>query len=198
MGPSPPPTSCVRNWVATSPTGHASLLSNRSGRGPLSRALTAPLVPSLFYSLTLAGNWLPSCGSLPSCMARLNVSFATTFTPFRQCDKCHVLSHSTERCPRPTDYVCCHLCGHPKHTAATYAQNCPNKARHRGLECDCPIKCFNCVYAGKSGEGHLVVDDFCPLKKNMRQEMNEHAANPAPPTAAATMTTLLPPARVDA
>jgi hypothetical protein len=32
---------------------------------------------------------------------------------------------------------------------------------------------------GKSGEGHLSIDDFCPLKKNMCQALNE--ADPTNP-----------------
>jgi hypothetical protein len=34
------------------------------------------------------------------------------------------------------------------------------------------------VAAGKPGEGHLAIDDFCPLKKNMRRELNQYT-NPA-------------------
>jgi hypothetical protein len=105
--------------------------------------------------------------------ARVNVGYATRFTPFRQCAKCHVLYHSTEKCNRPPGYTRCHICGIPNHTADDHAQKCKANT-HRSLLCDCPIRCFNCVANGKSGEGHLAIDEFCPLKKNKRRMMNQN------------------------
>jgi hypothetical protein len=101
--------------------------------------------------------------------ARANPSFGTWFITFKQCSRCHILSHSTEECKHPVNYLCCHICGYTKHTAKDHAHNCPNKKKHSsGLYCNCPLKCINCVYAGKSGNGHLAINDNCPLKKNMQ------------------------------
>jgi hypothetical protein len=130
---------------------------------------------------------------------RLTVHFTSRFIPFRQCARCHVLSHSTEDCKRAAKYTRCHICGRPGHTAREHAQKCPDAKKHTGLLCDCPVKCFNCVYAGKPGTGHLAVDETCPLKKNMRP-----VANPPQPTASQTTASsrhtipIETPARVDA
>jgi hypothetical protein len=98
---------------------------------------------------------------------RLTVHFATRFIPFKQCTRCHVLSHTTDECRRPADYVCCHICCQPRHTAVEHRTKCPNVHQPRGLLCNCPQKCFNCVYANCLGTGHLAIDESCPLKKNM-------------------------------
>jgi hypothetical protein len=124
---------------------------------------------------------------------RVNVGYATRFTPFRQCAKCHVLSHSTEKCNRLPEYTRCHICGIPNHTADQHAQKCATKT-HRSLYCDCPIRCFNCVAHGKSGEGHLAIDDFCPLKKNMRHQLNQaDPSNPHPITQTRSVSFAEPP-----
>jgi hypothetical protein len=115
----------------------------------------------------------------------LTVNFTTKFTPFRQCAHCHVLLHSTADCKRATDYTHCHICGCPGHTAREHAQKCPDTKKHTGLLCDCPIQCFNCIYAGKAGMGHLAIDDHCPLKKNMRPITN----NPQPTNTQTTAST---------
>ena len=101
--------------------------------------------------------------------ARVNPSFSTRFITFNQCARCHVLSHATEECKRPATLTRCHICGIAKHTAKEHAHHCPNKKKHSsGLYCDCSLKCFNCIYAGKSEEGHLAINNNCPLKKNMQ------------------------------
>jgi hypothetical protein len=130
---------------------------------------------------------------------RLTVNFTTRFTPFQQCARCHVLSHSTEDCKQAANYTCCHICRHPRHTAREHAQKCPNTKKHTGLLCDCPVRCFNCVYARKAGTGHLAIDDHCPLKKNMHPIINK----PQPTNTQTTASTrhMIPvetPARVDA
>jgi hypothetical protein len=134
---------------------------------------------------------------------RLTVHFATCFIPFKQCTRCHMLSHMTDECRHPTDYVRCHICSQPCHTAAEHRTKCPNVCQHRGLLCDCPQKCFNCVYANHPGTGHLTIDESCPLKKNMQHtplsSQTPDAVQPslttptAPPSAPITKT----PARVD-
>ena len=110
---------------------------------------------------------------------QLTVHFTFRFTPFRQCAQCHVLSHTMMDCKRAADYTCCHICGRPGHTAQKHAQKCPDTKKHSGLLCNCPIRCFNCVYASKPGAGHLALDETCPLKKNMRPVTNPHS--PPPP-----------------
>jgi hypothetical protein len=123
---------------------------------------------------------------------RLTVNFATRFIPFRQCARCHVLSHSTEECCRAPGYTRCHICGELRHTAHEHMTKRPNHRKHTSLQCDCPIKCFNCIYAGKPGNGHLAIDKTCPLKRNMR---------PTPPPSQTTThhtTIATAPARVDA
>jgi hypothetical protein len=70
--------------------------------------------------------------------SRLMVHFATQFIPFKQCARCQVLSHTTNECCRPADYVRCHICSQPCHTAAEHHTKCPNVRQHRGLLCDCP------------------------------------------------------------
>jgi hypothetical protein len=96
------------------------------------------------------------------------MSFTSKFIPFRQCACCHVLSHTTEECKRPTEYIRCHICGLPNHTTKEHANKCANKKKHSGILCDCLIQCFNCVYHSKPGNGHLAIDNRCLLKKCMQ------------------------------
>jgi hypothetical protein len=98
----------------------------------------------------------------------LTVSFMSKFIPFQQCTRCHILSHMTEECKCPTEYVHCHICGLPNHTAKEHTNKCANKRKHSGILYDCPIQCFNCVYHRKLGKGHLAIDNRCLLKKCMR------------------------------
>jgi hypothetical protein len=137
------------------------------------------------------GRKLPAIIRKPAYMfgKRLTVSFTSKFTPFKQCARCHILSHTTEECRCPAEYVRCHICGIPNHTAKEHATKCANKRKHSGILCDCPIQCINCVYHGKPGKGHLAIDDSCPLKKNMRgtsptlmTATTVTAPPPAPPT----------------
>ena len=144
------------------------------------RANPLATIGTFTFLLSDPGRKLASIIHKPTFMygARISVAYATRFTPFRQCTKCHVLSHSTEQCQRPPTYTRCHICGIPNHTAEQHAQKCTSKT-HRSLLCDCPIRCFNCVASGKTGEGHLSIDEFCPLKKNMRRALND--ADPTNP-----------------
>jgi hypothetical protein len=96
--------------------------------------------------------------------------------------------HTTEECRHPADYIRCHICGIPNHTAKEHANKCANKKKHSGLLCDCPVQCINCVYHGKPGKGHLAIDDRCPLKKSMRSTTTSQTTvttittpTPAPP-----------------
>ena len=73
-----------------------------------------------------------------------------------------------EEYKRLTEYVRCHICGLPNHTAKEHANKCANKKKYSGIMCDCLIQCFNCVYHNKPGKGHLTIDDRCLLKKCMR------------------------------
>jgi hypothetical protein len=136
------------------------------------------------------GRKLPAIIHKPAYMfgKQLTVSFTSKFIPFKQCAHCHILSHTTEECKHLTDYIHCHICGIPNHTAKEHATKCMNKKKHSGILCDCPIQCINCAYHGKPGKGHLAIDDSCLLKKCMRSMTSSQTTTatittppPAPP-----------------
>ena len=131
--------------------------------------LTRRRAPSPWFSWTPTVNWGGSFENLPTCLGGwLTVHFATCFIPFKQCAWCHVLSHMTNECRCPANYVHCYICRQPHHMVADHHTKCLNVWGHKGLLCDCPQKCFNCIYAICLGTGHLAIDKLCPLKKNMR------------------------------
>jgi hypothetical protein len=127
-------------------------------------------VSAFMILLSDPGRKLPAIICKPAYMfgKRLTVSFMSKFIPFRQCTHCHILSHTTEECKCLAKYVRCHICGLPNYTAKEHTNKCSNKKKHSRILCDCPIQCFNCVYHGKPGKGHLAIDDRCPLKKFMQ------------------------------
>jgi hypothetical protein len=86
----------------------------------------------------------------------------------RQCNRCHRLGHSTERCPRPASFIRCRLCG-SNHKSTDHDEQCRTKASHRARSrCDCPPKCYNCKDAGKPETGHRAYDHACPLRAMYR------------------------------
>jgi hypothetical protein len=85
----------------------------------------------------------------------------------RQCDRCHKLGHSLERCPRPDSLIRCRICGNG-HATEDHDLRCLTKMSHKTRGCDCPPKCFNCKDAGKSATGHNAYDPQCPLRLQYR------------------------------
>ena len=154
-------------------------------------------VSTFMILLSNPGCKLPMIIHKPAYMfgKRLTVSFISKFIPFQQCAHCHVLSHMTEECKHLAKYVCCHICGLPNHTTKEYANKCANKKKHSGILCDCPIQCFNCVYHGKPGKGHLAIDDRCLLKKCMWSTTSSQTTTTT--TAAPPPVTLAQPSQVD-
>ena len=73
----------------------------------------------------------------------------------QQCDICHTLGHSTDRCGRPKGTIVCPLCaGH--HLAKDHGFKCPNKSAHKtSLTCTCPPSCINCKAKGLKAVGHV-------------------------------------------
>ena len=90
----------------------------------------------------------------------------------RQCDICHALGHSTDRCGRPKGTIVCPLCaGH--HLAKDHGFKCPNKSAHKtSLTCTCPLSCINCKAKGLKAVGHIARDLSCPLRKQYRRMNN--------------------------
>lgn len=87
-----------------------------------------------------------------------------------QCERCHVLGHSTLRCTRPASFVRCERCGRG-HETAQHVDRCPSRNTHETLRaCDCPVECFNCKDARKHFKGHLARSDQCPLRKMYRAQ----------------------------
>jgi hypothetical protein len=88
----------------------------------------------------------------------------------RQCEKCHKLGHSLERCTRRDPlFVRCTQCG-GGHAAENHEVRCPNRAIHKTTgACDCPPICGNCKDAKKQPfKGHTSFDPSCPLRKLYR------------------------------
>jgi hypothetical protein len=117
---------------------------------------------------------------------RVSVRHATPSYPFRQCTRCHELSHSTERCTRPPTFSRCAACGSSGHTSITHKPNC--RRRHSMPGCDCPPWCFNCNRANLTTVGHISMDDSCPLKKHMHRD----SPGDSQPTVSAHALTTLP------
>jgi hypothetical protein len=84
--------------------------------------------------------------------------------PVKQCERCHFVMHTTEKCNKPASYCKCAKCGLTDHKTSDHSGfNC--RGRHGILRCSCPPKCFNCMFARKPAAGHWVDSDMCPLKK---------------------------------
>ena len=84
--------------------------------------------------------------------------------PVKQCERCHFLTHPTEKCNKPPNYRKCAKCGLFDHKTADHSGfNC--RGKHGILRCSCPPKCFNCLMARKPAAGHWADSDACPLKQ---------------------------------
>jgi hypothetical protein len=117
---------------------------------------------------------------------RVTVKCALPSYPFKQCTRCHALSHPTEHCNRPPSFVRCGKCGLNNHTTAEHCTKCHRQ--HAMPACDCPPTCFNCSKSGSNpalGKGHYATSTDCPLKKHMLRL----SGSPPDPTPAAQPTT---------
>jgi hypothetical protein len=124
-------------------------------------------------SIWLDGKWVTVKHALPS-------------YPFKQCTRCHTLSHLTECCNRLPSFVHCGKCGLNNHTMAEHSTKCHRQ--HAMPACDCLPTCFNCSKSGSNpvlGKGHYTTSTDCPLKKHMLCLLG----SPPDPTPAAQPTT---------
>ena len=94
----------------------------------------------------------------------------------RQCDRCHRLGHSTERCRLPPTVTVCALCG-GRHAARNHPAFCKTRSNHTNLDCNCPVTCTNCIGARLPGKGHMSRDVTCPLRKKYRRDTNQTGAS---------------------
>ena len=94
----------------------------------------------------------------------------------RQCDRCHRLGHSTERCRLPPTVTICALCG-GRHAARNHPAFCKTRSNHTNLDCNCPVTCTNCIGARLPGKGHMSRDTTCPLRKKYRRDTNQTGAS---------------------
>ena len=90
----------------------------------------------------------------------------------RQCDRCHRLGHSTERCRLPATVTVCALCG-GRHATRNHPVFCKTRSNHTSLDCNCPVSCTNCIGAKLPGKGHMSRDTTCPLRKKYRHNTNQ-------------------------
>jgi len=95
----------------------------------------------------------------------------TSLPLIRQCDRCHRLGHSTERCRMSHNVIICPICG-GRHAHRDHASFCKGRATHTNLDCNCPLSCINCIAAKLPGKGHLARDPSCPLCKKFCHEFN--------------------------
>ena len=89
-----------------------------------------------------------------------------------QCDRCHRLGHSTDRCRLPATVTICALCG-GCHAARNHPAFCKTRSNHTSLDCNCPVSCINCISAKLPGKGHMSCDTICPLRKKYRRDTNQ-------------------------
>jgi hypothetical protein len=99
--------------------------------------------------------------------------------PVSQCQRCHFLTHPTEKCNKPPNYRKCAKCGLFDHKTADHSGfNC--RGKHGILRCSCPPQCFNCLMARKPAAGHWADSDGCPLKKTRPATTLIPTPNPTP------------------
>jgi hypothetical protein len=106
---------------------------------------------------------------------------ATSYVQHRQCERCFLLTHNTDTCPRdPATYKRCGICGKSGHLQSEHNSGHCGRP-HPSIPCDCPARCFNCFAFQKPAAGHYAFSDDCLLKKNMRRYGSAPAStNPAP------------------
>jgi hypothetical protein len=122
------------------------------------------------------------------------VKLATSYIQHRQCERCFLLTHNVDACPRdPTTYKRCGICGKSGHLQADHNSGHCGRP-HPSIPCDCPPRCFNCFTASKPAAGHYAFSNDCPLKKNMRR-YGSTPAQTAHPRQLPTTSTLTNPTR---
>ena len=94
----------------------------------------------------------------------------------RQCDTCHRLGHSTQRCRLPKGVVICALCG-GRHASNLHGALCKTRSNHTNMDCNCPPSCINCRSAKLPSAGHIARDLTCPLRKKYRRQTNQTGAS---------------------
>ena len=95
---------------------------------------------------------------------QVSIRIPREIKPVKQCERCHFLTHPTEKCNKPLNYRKCAKCGLFDHKTAEHSGfNC--RGKHGILRCSCPPKCFNCLMARKPAARHWADSDTCPLKK---------------------------------
>ena len=100
----------------------------------------------------------------------------TSLPLIRQCDRCHRLGHSTEKCRMSHNVLICAICG-GRHASKDHAGFCKGRATHSTLDCNCPLSCINCIAAKLPGKGHLARQTSCPLRNKYRRETNRGGAS---------------------
>jgi hypothetical protein len=121
---------------------------------------------------------------------RVGIQPARRTIPYKQCERCFALNHSTDKCRIPPTFKKCGICGKTGHLSNEHAFKCTTGRHHTTIKCNCPPSCFNCLKANKPAAGHLATSDECPLKANMRRFPTEsvdrqsryHRASTAIPT----------------
>jgi hypothetical protein len=109
-----------------------------------------------------------------ACMVKL----ATSYVQHCQCERCFLLTHNIDTCPRdPAMYKHCGICGRSGHLQGDHNSGHCGRP-HPSIPCDCPPCCFNCFFAKKPAAGHYAFSDECPLKKNMCR----YSSTPTPTT----------------
>ena len=80
-----------------------------------------------------------------------------------QCDRCWMLGHKSQHCPRPKDTVICPLCA-SQHAKSEHHKKCQAVSKHTEVFCTCPVTCINCCHTRKLAQGHLALSASCPLR----------------------------------
>ena len=87
-----------------------------------------------------------------------------------QCDRCWMLGHESQHCPRPKDTVICPICA-GQHTKSEHHKKCQAVSKHTEVFCTCPITCINCCRACKPAQGHSALSASCPLRAKFRSPL---------------------------
>ena len=87
-----------------------------------------------------------------------------------QCDRCWMLGHESQHCPRPKDMVICPLCA-SQHAKSEHHKKCQAVSKHTEVFCTCPVTCINCRCAHKPAQGHSALSASCPLRAKFRSPM---------------------------
>ena len=87
-----------------------------------------------------------------------------------QCNRCWMLGHKSQRCPRPKDMVICPLCA-GQHAKSEHHKKCQAVSKHTEVFCTCPVTCINCHHARKPAQGHSALSASCPLRAKFRSPL---------------------------